>query len=233
MCTVTFLPLKNANFILTSNRDEQKERETLAPKKYVEDGVEMIYPKDKIAGGTWIGASKNNRLVCVLNGAFIRHKRKSSYKVSRGIVSKDILKTKNLSRFVPMLDLMEVEPFTMIIVDWNDSELSLFELIWDGEQKHFTKLENKAKIWSSSTLYENDIVRKRQKLFQNWLVRHEWTAENILEFHHSTDGDREQAILMRRSYIETVSVTSVQKENNRVIMNYEDVLQAHKTTLHS
>ena len=57
MCTVTFLPLSNNDFILTSNRDEQRQRETLHPKIYEEDGIEMLFPKDKVAGGTWIGAS--------------------------------------------------------------------------------------------------------------------------------------------------------------------------------
>ena len=135
MCTVTFLPLNDGNFILTSNRDEQKERETLAPKKYIEDEIEMIYPKDRIAGGTWIGSSSNNRLVCVLNGAFERHKRKSSYKLSRGVISKEVLKTKNLINFIESIDLFGVESFTMVIVDWSSSTLALYELIWDGWTK--------------------------------------------------------------------------------------------------
>ncbi len=231
MCTVTFLPLNDDNFILTSNRDEQKERETLAPEKYIEDGVEMVYPKDKIAGGTWIGSSSNNRLVCVLNGAFKRHKRKSSYKVSRGVISKEVLKTKNLTAFIENIDLVDVEPFTMVILDWSSSILKLYELIWDEHQKHFTKLENKAKIWSSSTLYGNDIIADRKNLFENWIEENEWTSENILKFHHSSNGDREQAILMRRSYIETVSITSVKKENNQVAMVYEDVVLSKKYIL--
>ncbi len=37
MCTVTYLPLGNNDFILTSNRDEQPSRETLEPKEYLEE----------------------------------------------------------------------------------------------------------------------------------------------------------------------------------------------------
>lgn len=231
MCTVTFLPLSSTNFILTSNRDEQKERQTLAPKKYIEDGVEMVFPKDKIAGGTWIGTSSNKRLVCVLNGAFKRHKRKASYKVSRGLISKDVLKTKNLATYIETIDLEGVEPFTMVIVDWNSSNLNLYEWVWDEHKKHFTKLENKAKIWSSSTLYANDVRGDRKRFFQNWLVENEWTSENILKFHHSSKGDKEQAILMSRSYIETVSITSVKKENREQIIQYEDVVHSKKSSL--
>ena len=139
MCTVTFLPLTNNNFILTSNRDEQKERETFPPKKYIEDGVEMAFPKDKTAGGTWIGASSKNRLVCLLNGAYSKHIRKNNYKKSRGILAKEMLKSANLQQFAAELDLNNIEPFTMLIVDWNNG-LNLFELVWDASHKHFKKL---------------------------------------------------------------------------------------------
>lgn len=58
MCTVTFLPFKNDNFILTSSRDVPFARKRAEfPQKYTEDGTELIYPKDGQAGGTWIGIS--------------------------------------------------------------------------------------------------------------------------------------------------------------------------------
>ena len=57
MCTVTFLPLKNDGFILTSNRDEQPNRITHPPLTVVEDETTLLFPKDEIAGGTWIGTS--------------------------------------------------------------------------------------------------------------------------------------------------------------------------------
>ncbi|MEX1384312.1 NRDE family protein, partial [Lutibacter sp.] len=134
MCTVTFLPLKNNGFILTSNRDETPFRETIPPKKYEEDGVEMVFPKDKLAGGTWIGTSSKNRLVCVLNGAFTKHKRATSYKKSRGIIAKEILKSDNLETYINALDLINIEPFTMVLVDWNNDNLDLFELVWDAHK---------------------------------------------------------------------------------------------------
>jgi uncharacterized protein with NRDE domain len=231
MCTVTFLPLSSTNFILTSNRDEQKERETLAPKKYIEEGIEMVFPKDKISGGTWIGTSSNNRLVCVLNGAFKAHKRKASYRVSRGLISKDVLKTKNLAAYIEAIDLVQVEPFTMVIVDWSDSILKLYELVWDESQKYFNRLENKPNIWSSSTLYSSDVKEIRKKWFKDWVDQNEFTTAQILKFHHSKKGDSEQAVFMSRSYVETVSITSVKKENGEKIIQYEDIVHSKKSTL--
>ncbi|OGS73882.1 MAG: hypothetical protein A3F91_13905 [Flavobacteria bacterium RIFCSPLOWO2_12_FULL_35_11] len=230
MCTVTFLPLSNTDFILTSNRDEQRLRETLPPKIYEEDGVEMLFPKDKVAGGTWIGASSKKRLVCVLNGGFQKHKRKDNYTKSRGLIAKELLKGNSLQPYLENLNLFGVEPFTMIIVDWNNRELNLVEVVWDEHEKHITKHKNKPKIWSSSTLYTDEIKELRNNWFQQWLTENEFTSESILQFHHTETGNKEQAILMKRSYVETISITSVKKMENTVEMVYEDVVHSTKTS---
>ena len=228
MCTVTFLPLANANFILTSNRDEQPLRETLLPKKYTENNVKMLFPKDKTAGGTWIGSSSKNRLVCVLNGAYKKHIRKGIYKKSRGVIAKEILKTTNLENHIENLHLEGIEPFTIVLIDWNDNQLNLYELIWDENKKHFKKLKNEPKIWSSSTLYDDAIKETRKEWFKNWVANNEFTSDNILSFHHSEIGDKEQSVFMKRSYVETVSITSVKKENSTIEMRYEDIIHNKK-----
>jgi hypothetical protein len=228
MCTVTFLPLLNADFILTSNRDEKKQRETSPPKMYVEDGINLFFPKDKLGGGTWIGTSSKNRLVCVLNGGFVKHKKKSSYTKSRGLIAKELLKTDDLLNYIEKINLNGIEPFTMVIVDWSANKLNLFELIWDEQKKHFNALKNEPKIWSSSTLYTKEIKLVREKWFQNWLNNHQLTLKNILQFHHSEIGDKQQAVLMKRSTIETVSITSIQKKDHLITMRYEDVVHSKK-----
>ena len=103
MCTVTFLPVSDIDFLLTSNRDEQRTRKTIPPKKYIEKGVTMLFPKDENAGGTWIGVSDKKRLVCVLNGGYVIHERKASYTKSRGLIAKDILKAEHLNDLVKEL----------------------------------------------------------------------------------------------------------------------------------
>ncbi len=231
MCTVTFLPLSNTDFILTSNRDEQRLRETLQPKIYEENGVEMLFPKDKVAGGTWIGVSSKKRMVCVLNGGFIKHIRKANYSKSRGLIAKELLKGNALMPFIKNLDLLGVEPFTMIVVDWNTDTLNLVELVWDETQKHIKQYKNEPKIWSSSTLYTDEIKELRNNWFQKWLSENEFTSEAILKFHHSEKGDKKQAILMKRNYVETVSITSVKKMDNTIEMFYEDVVHSTKTAV--
>ena len=223
MCTVTYLPIGEADFILTSNRDEQPSRKTIEPKDYIEDGVKLTYPKDELAGGTWIGLSDKNRLVCLLNGGFETYKREASYKMSRGIIVKAILKSDDFKSYINNFDFVGIEPFTIVLLDWN-TELKAYELVWDGAEKHFSELKKEPKIWSSSTLYTQEEKSLRKKWFADWLENQsEFTQEEILKFHHNSEiGTPENSIKMKRSYVETVSVTSIKKSSQEIAMNYQN-----------
>ena len=119
MCTVTVSPLNHPNsFVLTSNRDEAPGRETLPPKVYQEEGLKMAFPKDVLAGGTWLGVSEQKRVICLLNGEFKKHIRMLPYNKSRGVVVKELLAAINFSEAVAEIDLSEVEPFTIVAADW-------------------------------------------------------------------------------------------------------------------
>ena len=225
MCTVTYLPLGNNDFILTSNRDEQPSRNTIAPKDYIEDGIVLTYPKDVLAGGTWIGLSKKNRLACLLNGGFESYKRETSYRMSRGIIVKAILKSDDFDKYISDFNFLGIEPFTIVIVDWN-SDLAIYELVWDGKKKHFTRLDQKPKIWSSSTLYTKEEKALRKMWFTKWIDNsNAFSQEEILKFHHNSDlGTKENSPKMKRLYVETVSITSIKKETNNVTLNYTSLI---------
>ncbi|PQB08061.1 hypothetical protein BST83_13585 [Polaribacter filamentus] len=226
MCTVTYLPLKDNNFILTSNRDETPLRRATSPKTYLENGIELTYPKDELAGGTWIGTSNKNRLVCLLNGAFTNHSRNKYYKMSRGVIVKNILSTEDAVGYINEFDFIEIEPFTLILVDYQ-GKLETYELVWDGAQKHFTKLAQEAKIWSSSTLYSDDMKEFRNGWFANWLKKNEDFKQNkIIQFHQNENlGNAEISPKMKRAFTETVSTTSIKKENEKIVITYFDYLK--------
>lgn len=223
MCTVTYLPLGNNDFILTSNRDESPIRKTIPPKEYRENSVNLLYPKDELAGGTWIGLSEKKRLVCLLNGGFEKHQRNKYYKMSRGIIVKSLLTSDDGVDFVENFDLDGVEPFTIVLVDWAES-LKTYELVWDGVTKHFTELAQEPKIWSSSTLYDAEMKQMRKNWFADWLqVRDEFTESEILKFHQDeTKGTPETSLKMKRDFVETVSVTSVKKEKENISLMYNN-----------
>ncbi|HAD11338.1 MAG TPA: hypothetical protein DCF33_02760, partial [Saprospirales bacterium] len=111
MCTVTYLPLSNG-FILTHNRDEAPAR---SPKSIVREGSPAIlFPRDTHAGGTWIACSQSGRTACLLNGAFVLHRRQPPYRRSRGLLLLDFFDWKNADDFFAEYDLHNIEPFTFL-----------------------------------------------------------------------------------------------------------------------
>lgn len=223
MCTVTFIAKGNDGFILTSNRDEMPERSTLSPQEYSEDNVKLVYPKDKVAGGTWIGLSEKNRLINLLNGAFVPHKRKPNYRMSRGVVVKKLLIVEDVIKEIKEFNFEGIEPFTIILVDWSFG-LKLYQLVWDEEKKHFKELDLSNHIWSSSPLYSEEMKFKREEWLRDFLDKKTATAENLWEFHHTAGvGDLEIDLQMDRSFIKTVSISQIVKKEGHIKMIYKDL----------
>ena len=222
MCTVTYLPLENQKFILTSNRDVGYTRQkALAPQKYIEDGVELFYPKDGKAGGTWIGTSSKNRTLCLLNGGFNNHKSGGSYRSSRGKIVIDLLKCDNIEKELKTIDLLDIEPFTLVIVDWQ-LDLKLMEFVWDGSAGHLRNLTQEMYIWSSSTLFTKEMKNLRKKWFSTWRKNNRIDQESILKFHHDAGiGDPNVDVILKRERVGTVSITSIIKDAKGIQMHYE------------
>ncbi len=222
MCTVTFLPLSDQSFVLTSSRDVGYKREKASfPASYKEEGVPLYYPKDGKGGGTWIGTSRNNRLLCLLNGGFQNHIRKTDYPKSRGLIVKELLIAENFETASKIIDLNRIEPFTMVAVSW-EKNLCLFEFVWDGDQRHFRQMDLKPVIWSSSTLYDERMKEMRENWFEHWLHEGDISPESILSFHKNAGtGDPKTDVFMKRERVGTVSITQVLKNENEVDMLYE------------
>ena len=224
MCTVTLIPKKDGDFILTSNRDEAINRETISPDFYDENGVRMLYPRDVVAGGTWIGISEFNSLICLLNGGFQIHERKSVYRKSRGVVVKDLLKFEDLKRGLETYNYSGVEPFTIIGVQW-EKNLKLYELVWDGEKSHIKELHGShSYIWSSSTLYSQEMKSVRQIWFDEFKKDTELDSSSIYQFHKTAGiGDNNIDLVMNRGYVATTSITQVEKTGKEVSMEFNNL----------
>ncbi|MEM7086539.1 MAG: NRDE family protein [Bacteroidota bacterium] len=233
MCTVTFVPQSKMSFVLTSNRDEAPSRHTLPPEVYASNGAQLLFPKDQLAGGTWIGASDKNRLICLLNGGFVAHERAESYRLSRGVIVTDLLSKPDANSAIEHYNLNGVEPFTLILVDWA-SELHLFELVWDGRQKHFSKKPWIPHIWSSSLLYTSEVKKKRASWFSQFLSKSATPSKDeLLDFHKTAgDGNDKTDLIMDRGFVKTKSISQFLKNDNDICFRYED-LQNEQITIRS
>ena len=230
MCTVTYLPLANDNFILTSSRDVTIRRVPASTPQIVEQEVaKIIFPEDGKAGGTWIGANELGRAVCLLNGGFENHQYNPPYRKSRGLVVKDSLNASDHSDFLTHYDLTGIEPFTLLVLDWT-ADFQFWELVWDGEQRHLKELDtNYPRIWSSSTLYDAAMRAKRKDWFGSWLLptlrSSGYNQSQIIDFHETAgEGDPTVDVYMNRGIIRTVSISSIRKRMEHLTFFYHDCI---------
>ncbi len=226
MCTVTFVPINENDFVITSNRDEAPNRISIPPDFYEVNHTKVLFPKDENSGGTWIGASEKNRVLCILNGGHTFHQRQESYRMSRGVVVKDLLVCENLKESIDDYDLKGIEPFTLVIIDWKVI-LNCYDLVWDGKNKYFRELPLKPKIWSSSTLFSQNMKKERELWFKKFKFENELTSSSLLKFHNTAGkGNFDYGVIMDRGFVKTTSITQIIKESKCVEMIYFDLIKA-------
>jgi hypothetical protein len=230
MCTLTFVPLENNNFILTSSRDEQKTRKNSELPSFTEiNSTKILRPIDGDAGGSWVGITDKGRTLCLLNGAFQKHSRNTPYRKSRGIILMELLAANSESE-IESYNFDKIESFTLIWLEKkgenqnkNDNSISLTEYRWvEEENKLYKKVVDTkfAYIWSSATLYTSEIAEKREEWFEEWtefyLKKGQSldTISQILWHFHVKGGEKQNAIpreqiLMEDQHGGTVSLTQI------------------------
>lgn len=223
MCTVTFIPVRGTTLI-TSNRDEKTARAAaIYPARENYNGAQLIFPRDAQAGGSWIGMKENGDAAVLLNGAFLPHPPATGYRRSRGLIFLDVLSAPKPGRMLQQLSLNGIEPFTMILFEAG----CLYEFRWDGTEKFTKQLPaHRPHIWSSATLYDGFMIRKREQWFASFLNNHpQPTQQDVLHFHQfGGEGHQQTDLKMSRDNgYATVSITSLLLTAERGSLRYTDL----------
>lgn len=228
MCTVTYIGTENQNFILTSNRDVPAARSSPEIMENEQTGQQLIYPKDAQAGGTWIAMSSTGRVVCLLNGAFIKHPLKLNYRKSRGLLVLESFDYPDAEAFFQDYNFEGIEPFTFLIFDKN----RFWEMRWDEQRTHIKELDIAGKyMWSSAPLYDAAARKRREAWFDRWLNdTPSFTQDNIIDFHlNGGEKDDWNGFIMNRfNIVQTVSNTSIQKDASGFQMRFHDFVSDKK-----
>jgi hypothetical protein len=224
MCTVTYLPLQDG-FILTHNRDENPERSE-SPLEYKNlAGTSAMFPKDPGAGGTWMACTADGRACCLLNGAFVKHKRTPPYRKSRGLLALEAIEFRDWHAFIDNVDLDQIEPFTLLLFAPGDAPL---EFRWDGTRKHQCRLKQGPHFWCSPTLYPPAMRKKREQVFSQWLVHHPspWSADSIRQLHRfgNVNDPRNDYVMNRDNRICTISITQICRLNNQSTLQHLNLI---------
>ena len=224
MCTVSFVNT-NGKIIITSNRDEKTLRpNAIEPKNYSINNKNIIFPKDKKAGGTWFAINENLTVLVLLNGATEKHFLKDSYRKSRGLIVLELISSISVIEEWKNIDLENIEPFTIVLFE----EEKLFQLRWNEIEKTILELDtSQSYIWSSSTLYSKEIREKRASWFNTFLdTNPAVTSEELFNFHRYTEPDNTEhgLVINRNDALKTLSITQTVIEQNKVAIHYNDLI---------
>lgn len=223
MCTVTFVK-SGDKVVITSNRDEQANRQAAAPRHQTINGKNILFPKDPLAGGTWFATDENGNILVLLNGASEKHQRLRAYRKSRGLIVLDLISANSPRLEWESIDLDHIEPFTLVLFEREQ----LFQLRWNGMAKeHLTLDATKDQLWSSATLYPAEIRAERASWFFSFMADHPNADENAL-FHFHRNAHRENRenglVIERGSLLRTVSITQAIRVAGIVEMRHHDLL---------
>ncbi len=227
MCTVSFVNA-NGKIIITSNRDEKVIRpKAIEPKNYLINNKKIIYPKDPKAGGTWFAVDEYANVLVLLNGADEKHTVTGDYGKSRGLITLEIIGSSSPFERWKTIDLNTIEPFTLVLLENHH----LYQLRWNGEQKHTLKLDSKQNhIWSSSTLYPAAIREKRASWFTTFLdTQPEVNANELFDFHRYTEEKNQEhgLVINRDDLMKTLSITQTVIDQNKVELFHHDLINKH------
>ncbi|HET8860661.1 NRDE family protein [Marivirga sp.] len=228
MCTLTYLPLSEDQYILTTNRDESPDRALSGfPSYHHVEGKNIVFPQDPKAGGTWIATSDNGISVCLLNGVNKPHDFNPPYKISRGLVVMEAIECIKPDEFFKNYDFTNIEPFTMVVL-FHDPELKILQFKWDGQKTFLEEMDpKKPHIWASAQLYTKKSIQNRNEWFQIWLNENKnYSVEAIREFHQSAgSGDLNNDMVMDRGEVKTVSITSICSLKGVVTMAHHNLME--------
>lgn len=232
MCTVSF-HRHNSKVIITSNRDEHINRPSaISPKKTSYGAKKLYYPKDPQAGGTWFTVSSQGFVFVLLNGAEAKHIPNPPYRKSRGLILLDLIKSNNFLKEWNVIDLSNIEPFTVIA--FVDDQL--FQIRWNEMEKSLIQLDtSKAYIWSSTTLYNEDIISKRERWFSEFLNQRndDICSEDLISFHSNTQkNDLQNGLVMNRNNsMLTKNITQCEITEDRFTLTHFDLISQEKSII--
>jgi uncharacterized protein with NRDE domain len=202
------------------------------PQKVKHQDVNLYYPIDPQSNGTWFCVKENGNVFVLLNGAEKKHISDPPYRMSRGQILIEFVKGFDGPEFWQKINLKDIEPFTIIVFAKN----KLYQLWWNGKTRHTIKLTiDTPYIWSSATLYPDEIRSRRKIWFQNFLKNSHYkpASNELFDFHiHTQKDDRENGLVINRDQkIMTKNITQCILEHDRFVLHHLDLVIDKKATI--
>ncbi len=237
MCTVTYYPIDNESYILSTNRDELKARaKAIPPQVGIKDKVRFVRPVDGEKGGTWIAVNEYKLSLNILNWFQAYDERtdyKSDYYSSRGQIIHDLISSKSLEECDKRLKTIRLEhfaPFRLLGFQVNPHKITHWS--WNGNDLKQKTQSIKPHIWISAGFDYEKALHFRKEVFTRFLNEHNLlTIEGIKKLHASQYPDKgHYAISMSHERAQSVSNTIIDVRGELPVMHYLDGFPAESQT---
>lgn len=229
MCTVTYYPIDNEFYILSTNRDELKARAKATPPQVnITDEVRFVRPVDGEKGGTWIAVNEYKLSLNILNWFQAYDQRtdyKSDYYSSRGQIIHDLISSKTLEECNKRLKTIDLEHFAPFrLLGFQVNPLKIIHWSWDGKDLKQTGQSIKPHIWISAGFDYTKVLRLRKEAFSRFLdEQNPLTIEGIKKLHASQYPEKGHfAISMSHERAQSVSNTIIDVQKDCPVMYYLD-----------
>ncbi len=210
MCTLSIFNNKD-EIIVTMNRDEHRQREEenrLILNHKNSSKIKIVYPVDKLAGGSWFGGNEHGVVLALLN----RYQDSvSENKATRGEIIPLLLGCEDITHILSQLDTLNTRrynPFDLIIVTSNSS----YCFSWNGESTQLTALDLEKPYFISSSSVDREAVLSWRQRFFSRLIKEKYpdkiSAVQILKNIHlqQLKTDKSKSIFMSRDHSHTKSI---------------------------
>jgi len=242
---------KRYKFILASNRDEHFERPTVPAHYWKEGDVEILSPKDKRKGGTWLGVSKSGRFGILTNYRTPNstYNNINSTAPSRGkLITEFLISNDTVTEYINQLKTNKdiYEGFNLLIGDLTLGILGYFTNKRDGieilqpgiyglsnkflDTPWFKLTHGKNKFSSiidhSEEMSEEDLVNKLFSVLSDKLLPEHFESTGALP-----DWEPVLAPIFVQSFDKqygTRTQTVILVDNNNKLTFYEKTLQLHQ-----
>ena len=231
MCTLSIIRLSD-QLVITMNRDEARSRHESGLKEQKKAGVELLYPIDGQAGGTWFGVNNQGVVLALLN----RYQDpQSSCAPTRGNIIAQALaygKFELVKKHLSEQGYQHYNPFDLLLISLEEC----LHFRWNGQQLVICNVSENAQLFSSSAVNTQSVLAKRQLFFKEEISQIvELSAINILQQIHLQHDLNSQAnsVLMDRSDAHSKSICQVLLDQNCCEFNYypEGSLQQWRAVL--
>ena len=220
MCTLSLFK-SDQSLIVTMNRDESRARHEAGIKAREVSNINLLFPVDGLAGGTWFGINDSGVVMALLNRYQAQHVNNPT---TRGKIIPRCLSMGSYSNIFEHLkhqSFAAFNPFDLFLMCLDRCH----QFSWDGQHITIKQIDESAFQFSSSGLDTAAILEKRQRGFNQILNNQQktiWQSSEILEAIHLNQDpiDQSSSVLMDRPLVHSKSICQVQLTANKSEFNY-------------